>query len=292
MVVKISNPKAIKIAGEVAKWLAEKKVDVFGEEALVGKVGNIKPTPNEKLASKIGALLVLGGDGTMLLGARLVEGKRIPILGVNLGSLGFLTSIDSSEVYGVLENLISGDCEFEERMTLSVEVTRGGKKIFERTVLNDAVIKGTIARLVKLEMRINSEYVTTYRADGLIVATPTGSTAYALSASGPIIYPTIHSIILVPICPFTLTNRPVVVPDWMQVEVGLVEGQKGVELTVDGQFDLPLEDWDHISIKRGMTNVYLVTCESRSYFDILRERLMWEVPGEVNDGGGKKTDRF
>ena len=294
MVVKISNPKAVKIAGEIAAWLTGKGVECYGEETLATVVDNIKSIDHDELGSKIDAMLVLGGDGTMLLGARLLDGRRIPILGVNLGSLGFLTSIDAPEVYGVLEKMLSGecDCDYEERMTLLVEVTRGGKKVFERTVLNDAVIKGTVARLVKLETRINKEYVTTYRADGLIVATPTGSTAYALSASGPILYPTIHSIILVPICPFTLTNRPVVVPDWMHIEVGLVAGQTGVELTVDGQFDFPLKDWDHIDIKRGETNVYLVTCEGRSYFDILRERLMWEVPGEQGSGQGKRTDRF
>jgi NAD+ kinase len=221
---------------------------------------------------------VLGGDGTMLLAARIVDGRKIPILGVNLGSLGFLTSISVDEIYKVLEKMLKDECpELEERMMLSVDVMRGGEKVASYKVFNDAVIKGTIARLVKLETRINREYVTTYRADGLIIATPSGSTAYSLSAAGPILYPTIHSIIVVPICPFNLTNRPVVIPDWMNVEVGLGEEQSRVELTIDGQIDIPLFGGDRVDIKRAETNVYLVKCEARSYFAILRERLMWEV---------------
>lgn len=278
IVAKLSNPRAVEVSEGVAKWLAEKGVEVYGEKELSERVKLVETVSREDLPDKIDTLIVLGGDGTMLYAARIIGGKKIPILGVNLGSLGFLTSNTVDEVYKVLEMMMKDErVPIEERMMLSVDVVRGGEKVASYTVLNDAVIKGTIARLVELEIRINEEYVTTYRADGLIVATPTGSTAYSLSAAGPILYPTIHSIIVAPICPFNLTNRPVVLPDWMKVEVGLTQEHARVELTLDGQIDIPLFGGDRVEIKRAETNVYLVKCEPRSYFDILRERLMWEV---------------
>ncbi len=278
IVAKLSNPRAVEVSEGVAKWLAEKGVEVYGEKELSERVKLVETVSREDLPDKIDTLIVLGGDGTMLYAARIIGGKKIPILGVNLGSLGFLTSNTVDEVYKVLEMMMKDErVPTEERMMLSVDVVRGGEKVASYTVLNDAVIKGTIARLVDLEIRINEEYVTTYRADGLIVATPTGSTAYSLSAAGPILYPTIHSVIVAPICPFNLTNRPVVLPDWMKVEVGLTQEHARVELTLDGQIDIPLFGGDRVEIKRAETNVYLVKCEPRSYFDILRERLMWEV---------------
>ncbi|OGP32280.1 MAG: hypothetical protein A2X87_05680 [Deltaproteobacteria bacterium GWC2_42_51] len=218
---------------------------------------------------------MLGGDGTMLSVARTVGEKKIPILGINLGGLGFLTAIKINEIYPVLEKVIKDDFETEERMMLSVQIHKDGKKTSTYSVLNDVVIKGTLARLINLEARINKEYVTTYRADGLIISTPTGSTAYSLSAGGPILYPTIHSIIVAPICPFTLTNRPVVIPDWMTVEVLIKPGQRDVLLTLDGQVDVQLGGGDIIEVKRSDACLYLVKCPGKSYFDILRERLMW-----------------
>ncbi|MBI2399719.1 MAG: NAD(+)/NADH kinase, partial [Deltaproteobacteria bacterium] len=162
-------------------------------------------------------------------------------------------------------------------MLLHVEHTREDEVLCSHRVLNDAVIKGDNARLVRLETRINKEYVNTYRADGLIIATPTGSTAYSLSANGPILYPTIHSIIVAPICPFNLTNRPVVIPDWMTVDVTVSPDQHAVELILDGQVDMPLESGDVIKIRRAEESAYLIKYQGKSYFDILRERLMWEV---------------
>jgi NAD+ kinase len=277
IVVKLTNPMAIEASGKVAKWLTERGIEVYGDKELSSSVKLVKAVSQEDLPGLIDTLLVLGGDGTMLSAARIIGGRKIPILGVNLGSLGFLTSITVDEVFNVLEKMLKDECELEERMMLSVVVDRGGQTVASYKVFNDAVIKGTIARLVELETRINREYVTTYRADGLIVATPTGSTAYSLSAAGPILYPTIHSIIIVPICPFNLTNRPVVIPDWMMIEVCLTQEHARVELTIDGQIDIPLFGGDRLEIKRAETNVYLVKCEPRSYFEILRERLMWEV---------------
>lgn len=277
LVVKVSNPDAITLADKIADWVTAQGGKVFTDEVLALMVKNATATRLKDLPASIDVMIVLGGDGTMIHAARLINGKRIPILGVNLGSLGFLTAITVAEVFPILEKIMKDDYTVEERMLLSVEHTRYDEVLSAHKVLNDAVIKGDNARLVRLETRINKEYVNTYRADGLIIATPTGSTAYSLSANGPILYPTIHSIIVAPICPFNLTNRPVVIPDWMTVDVTVSPEQHGLELILDGQVDLPLESGDVIKIRRADESAYLIKYQGKSYFDILRERLMWEV---------------
>lgn len=277
LVVKVSNPDAIALADKIADWVAERGGTVYTDEVLSLMVKNAVSTRLKDLPGTVDIMVVLGGDGTMIHAARLIDGRRVPILGVNLGSLGFLTALTVSEVFPLLEKVMRDDCAIEERMLLKVEHTRDGDVLSSHKVLNDAVIKGQNARLLRLETRINMEYVNTYRADGLIIATPTGSTAYSLSANGPILYPTIHSIIVAPICPFNLTNRPVVIPDWMTVDITVSPEQHGVELILDGQVDMPLESGDVIKIKRAEESAYLVKYQGKSYFDILRERLMWEV---------------
>ncbi len=277
MVVKTGNPDAVKLGSEIAGWFKEKGGVVYVDPALSGLITPAEEVRPEELKDLMDVMVVLGGDGTMLYAARLIDGKRIPILGVNMGGLGFLTAVTVDEAPSLLERIIKDDCTTEERMMLSVEVERDGEVVASHKVLNDAVIKGTVARLIRMETRINKEYVTTYRADGLIVATPTGSTAYSLSAAGPILYPTIHSIIVAPICPFNLTNRPVVIPDWMTVEVALCPEQTNIVLILDGQVDVGIKCGDNITIKRADESVYLIQYEGKSYFDILRERLMWEV---------------
>ncbi|MCL4872939.1 NAD(+)/NADH kinase [bacterium] len=277
LIVKVSNPEAIKLADRVADWAVERGGKVFTDEGLALMIKNAVAVPVKDLPTSVDLMVVLGGDGTMLHAARLIDGRKVPILGVNMGSLGFLTAITDKEVFPVLERIEREDFILEERMLLSVEHARGEKVLSTHKVLNDAVIKGESARLVRLETRINREYVNTYRADGLIVATPTGSTAYSLSANGPILYPTIHSIIVAPICPFNLTNRPVVIPDWMTVDVTVSPEQSNIELILDGQVNLPLESGDMVNIRRAGESVYLVRYDGKSYFEILRERLMWEV---------------
>ncbi|MFQ5441388.1 MAG: NAD(+)/NADH kinase [Thermodesulfobacteriota bacterium] len=280
MVVKVSNPDAIKFGCELARWIDEKGGAVFVDPELAPGITPSKAVSREEFLVSIDVLLVLGGDGTIISTARLVADKKIPILGINLGGLGFLTAVTVDEAHRLIEKILNGDFTVEERMMLYVEHKRDGRVIARYRVMNDAVIKGTAVRLVRVETRINSEYVTTYRADGLIVATPTGSTAYSLSAAGPILYPTIHSIIVVPICPFNLTNRPVVIPDWMTVDVSVCPEQTGISLVLDGQVDVSLSCGDVVTMKKADTCVYLVKYEGKSYFDILRERLMWEVKVE------------
>ncbi len=277
LIVKVSNPEAIRLADRIADWLVERGGKVFTDEGLALMLKGAAAVPVKDLPTSVDLMVVLGGDGTMLHAARLIGGRKVPILGVNMGSLGFLTAITVKEVFPVLERIERDDFILEERMLLSVEHARDERVLSTHKVLNDAVIKGESARLVRLETRINREYVNTYRADGLIVATPTGSTAYSLSANGPILYPTIHSIIVAPICPFNLTNRPVVIPDWMTVDVAVSPEQSNIELILDGQVDLPLESGDMVRIRRAGESVYLVRYDGKSYFEILRERLMWEV---------------
>ena len=277
LIIKASNPEAVRLASDIAGWVSERGSSAYADAGIAGRVNRAVSVPIEEFPDAIDVLIVLGGDGTMIHAARLLDGRKVPILGVNMGSLGFLTSITVKEVFQILERIMKGDFAIEERMMLSVVHTRDGETISKFKGLNDAVIKGDNARLIRLETRINEEYVNTYRADGLIVASPTGSTAYSLSANGPILYPTIHSIIVAPICPFNLTNRPVVIPDWMTVDVTVAPDQSNVELILDGQVDVPLLTGDTVKIKRAETSVYLIKYEGKSYFDILRERLMWEV---------------
>jgi NAD+ kinase len=277
IVAKSGSAQAAAMANRLSVWLSERGAAVYADAGIKGLSAPALPIAPDELPGLVDAVVVLGGDGTMLSAARLMGGRKVPILGVNLGGLGFLTAATVKEMYPLLERLLKDEAGIEERMALSVELKRADGSVSRYSVLNDVVIRGGSSRLVRVETRINREYVTTYRADGLIVATPTGSTAYSLSAAGPILYPTIHSIIVAPICPFNLTNRPVVIPDWMTVEVKASPGQSNILLVLDGQVDVPIECADVVVITRADFSVYLVKNEAKSYFDILRERLMWEV---------------
>lgn len=278
LMVKSSSAEAIGFGCEVAAWVKGKGAEVFITPDLADRIPTATPLSGGGLLEAIEAMIVLGGDGTMLAAVRLIDGGKVPIVGVNLGGLGFLTAISMKEAYPLLERVLNDDYAVEERMMLAVDLERNGKINSRHKVLNDVVVKAASARLARMETRINKEYITTYRADGLIIATPTGSTAYSLSAAGPILYPTIHSIIIAPICPFNLTNRPVVIPDWMTVDVTIVHGSSDVQLVLDGQVDLPLSTGDKIMVRRSDESVYLIKNEGKGYFDILRERLSWE-PG-------------
>ncbi|MCL4503965.1 MAG: NAD(+)/NADH kinase [Deltaproteobacteria bacterium] len=229
------------------------------------------------LPSGTDLIVVMGGDGTILSVARHYGRLGLPILGVNLGGLGFLTEISRDELYPTLEEyILPGKFEVEERMILAVSLIRGGETIWQENVLNDAVInKGALARIAEMATWIDNEHLTTYRADGLIVSTPTGSTAYTLSAGGPIAYPTLRHIILLPICPHTLSNRPIILPGCVTVAVTLDEKVQDVYLTLDGQVGQELKPLDRLEVRCGDYNVKLVKSPRRSYFEILRTKLGW-----------------
>jgi NAD+ kinase len=222
-------------------------------------------------------IVVLGGDGTILSVARHYGRLGLPILGVNMGGLGFLTEMSLEDLYPCLEEyVLPGKFEVDERMILSVSLIRGGETVCRENVLNDAVInKGALARIAELTTWIDGEYLTTYRADGLIVSTSTGSTAYTMSAGGPIAYPTLGTIILLPICPHTLSNRPLILPETVTVAVTLDEKVQDLYLTLDGQVGRALEPQDRLEVRSGAYHVKLVKHPRRSHFEILRTKLGW-----------------
>ena len=216
-------------------------------------------------------LLVLGGDGTLLAAAR-----GIPILPINLGSLGFLTSFTLEELYPALEETLAGRAETSERVMLTASLIRRGQVIESKNVLNEAVInKGALARMIEVELSIDGDFVCRYRADGLIVATPTGSTAYSLSAGGPIVHPAVESIILTPICPHTLTDRPLVVGDCCTVQMRLRGAAESVYLTLDGQKGILMQSEDCVAIVRAKQRLKLIQPHRKSYYEILRSKLKW-----------------
>jgi len=282
IIAKRNKPEATNIIYHLVDWLRQKKIEVYIENEMAQLLGphalepNVNTVEREAFPSHAEMILVLGGDGTLLSVARLVGDHKVPILGVNLGGLGFLTEIALEELYRVLERVIQGDFTTDERVVLSASVIRKGKGVAEFPVLNDAVInKGALARIIDMETTINGEYVTTFKSDGLIISTPTGSTAYNLSAGGPIVYPSLHCIILTPICPHTLTNRPIVVPDEVEIRATLKTRQQEVMLTLDGQQGFPLEVEDVVEVKKAAVGILLIKSPYRHYFEVLREKLKW-----------------
>ncbi len=282
VIAKRNKPEVGHIARHLVEWLRPRKAEIFVEEDL-GKLLNLplsspylNAVKREEMPVKAEMIVVLGGDGTLLSVARLAWSHDIPILGVNLGGLGFLTEISLDELYRVLEKVMDGDFETDERDVLRASVIRKGEKLAEYAVLNDAVInKGALARIIDIEVTINGEYLTTFRSDGLIISTPTGSTAYNLSAGGPIVYPSLHCLVITPICSHTLANRPIVIPDDVEVRVLLEAKQQEVFLTLDGQQGFPLEFEDLVEVKKAPGRLLLIRSPYRHYFELLREKLKW-----------------
>jgi NAD+ kinase len=256
-------------------WLRQKNCEAY-VDIETASILNIEGFSRSEIPSLVDIIVVLGGDGTMLSVCRLVGDKGIPILGVNIGGLGFLTEVQKDELYEFFENVLAGECPLEERIMLTTYVHRNNERIAEYIVMNDVVVnKGALARIIDLETYINHAYVTTFKADGLIVSTPTGSTAYALSAGGPILYPTLSSIVLAPICPHTLTNRPIVLPDDVIIEIILRSQTEDVFLTLDGQVGFPLKLNDIVEVRKSPFKTKLLTPCKKDYFQILRTKLKW-----------------
>ena len=282
IIAKKNKPEAVTITRNLVDWLRGKKVEIFIEDEMAHLLdpGTTRPSwspiKREDFPNLVEMIIVLGGDGTILSVARLVGDHRVPILGVNLGGLGFLTEITLEELFRVLERVVQGDFVTDERVVLSAAVIREGEKTAEFTVLNDAVInKGALARIIDIETTINGEYLTTFKSDGLIISTPTGSTAYNLSAGGPIVYPSLHCIVITPICPHTLTNRPIMVPDDVEIRAILKTKQEEVILTLDGQQGFPLEVEDVVEVRKAGGRILLIKSPYRHYFEVLREKLKW-----------------
>jgi len=274
---KHSHEPARKEARKLEDWLKGRGVKVYSEEmSPKGRMNEISED-SSMLHDNIKALIVLGGDGTMLGAARKVGRHGVPILGVNLGGLGFLTGIPLNRLYPCIEMMLDGHLLFEERLMLETKVEREGNIICEFPTLNDVVInKGALARIIDLDVFISNEFLTTFRADGLIISTPTGSTGYNLAAGGPILYPTLSNVILTPICPFTLTNRPLILPDSALISIMMgQESEEKVSLTFDGQVGFDLSHGDRILIYKSESRIKLFKSPHQTYFEILRTKMMW-----------------
>ncbi len=273
---KRNHPAAIKVAGELTAWLQERGIEVFLEKPLAEAMGAGPGHPSSSLPAMVELIIVLGGDGTLISVARQVGSLRIPILGVNLGSLGFLTEVTLDELYPAVERVLQGKYTVSERMMLKAVIRRGGQEIGQYRVLNDVVInKGALARIIDMEAWVDDTYLTTFKADGLIIATPTGSTAYNLAAGGPIIYPGLHCLVISPICPHMLTNRPIIVADEAVIRVEVKFQDEDVVFTADGQVGMPLKGGDVVEVRRSKSLTRLIKSPSKDYFKVLRAKLRW-----------------
>ncbi len=276
----ISKPKK-KEVGEIVQpllqWLRERDVEVFMDR----ETGSILETAEHCLSrnempGQVDLLVVLGGDGTLLATARALNRKPVPILAVNLGGLGFLTVITREEIYATLEMVLGGDFRTERRVQIEGELIRADEAIASFLALNDVVLnKGAIARILDFELRIDGEFVSTYKSDGLIVSTPTGSTAYSLAAGGPIMIPSVGAFIITPICAHTLTNRPLVLPDTVNIEVVVKSQREAAYLTVDGQVGIAAYSEDLVRLRKACSFVELVQPPRLSYFQVLQQKLKW-----------------
>jgi NAD+ kinase len=265
------------IVPKLLEWMYQRGVTktLLDSETALAMNQVEKGLTRHEIAQRADLLLVLGGDGTLLAAAREAAPHGIPILPINLGGLGFLTSVTLEELYPGLEQTLEGCAPVSERVMLLAERVTDGTSLTQR-VLNEAVVhKGTLARMIEVELFIDGGFVCRYRADGLIVATPTGSTAYSMSAGGPIVHPAVESILITPICPHSLNDRPVVVPDVSKIEVCVEENADSVFLSMDGQTGVPLQPGDRVKITRAKERLKLIHPPSKSYFEILRSKLKW-----------------
>jgi NAD+ kinase len=282
LVINYEKEKAQEITNWIVDWLSFKKIKVYVEgDKDKGIRRKDFSCTNEKFFNSVDLIISLGGDGTLLRAAKIAATDGIPIFGVNLGGLGFLTQIGSDNLEIFLEKIYQGKCFLDERMMLDGIVKRKEKEIKKFTALNDIVIgKGAFARLISLATYINDDYVITYSADGLVISTSTGSTAYSLSAGGPIVNPKINSMILTPICPHTLSARPLIIGENDQVRITLELSEEEVMVTIDGQEGFTLEPKDEVIVKKSIYKTRLIAFKEKSFYAILREKLRWS--GQVN----------
>lgn len=282
IVLKPHQPQALKTICDLTLWLGQRGIELAGgpeieRERIQHETGcAVKEVESDRLAATVDLVLVLGGDGTMIGTARLIGDAEVPVLGVNYGGLGYLTEFRIEELYDALEMILAGNYRLDKRVMLTVELHSSEGDVIRTSVLNDVVInKSALARIIEIEAYLNKQYVSSFRADGLIVSTPTGSTAYNLSAGGPIIFPSMNAVVITPICPFTLSNRPLVAPDDAVIELLMKTEQEDVVLTLDGQVGHPLKVGDRVVIRKSRTTFNLIQPSNRNYFDVLRDKLRW-----------------
>jgi NAD+ kinase len=277
VVAKTDRADAREVVERLLAWCVEHGLQPVLEKETAGLCPDTQAATARKpdLPAQVDLLLVLGGDGTLLSMARLVGDLGVPILGVNLGGLGFLTALTKDELFPALEAFLAGGLVIEERVMLAAQVWRHGERLSEYVALNDVVItKSAMSRIINLAVSVDGHFATAYRADGLIISTPTGSTAYCLSAGGPIVFPTMPAVVLTPICSHTLTNRPIVLPADQRVEVTL-QSDQDVMLTLDGQVGFALKEADVVAIHQATARIQLLRFPQKDFFSVLRTKLKW-----------------
>jgi NAD+ kinase len=270
------KPEALQVGIDLFAWCRAHDLELLANGELAQQIGCRRLAEHDGcLSETIDLLVVLGGDGTMLGAARFIGDQPIPVLGVNFGWLGYLTEFTLAELFPTLELLRTGAYHLDHRMMIEVGLFRAGERVASYTALNEAAINGAPARITKFDCHIDGLMVTTFRADGMILATATGSTAYSLSAGGPIVHPAVAAILLTPICPHMLTNRPVVVPAESQIELLFPGGKDQLLMTIDGQLVVDLQPEDRVRIARSSRTFRLVSPTNRNYFQVLRTKLQW-----------------
>jgi NAD+ kinase len=277
IVAKTDRQEARTVVPQLLEWCLAHGLQPLCDKETAGLCPDtpVQTARKPELPGLADLLLVLGGDGTLLAMARLVGDLGVPILGVNLGGLGFLTALTVDELFPALEAYLESGLVIEERMMLAATVSRQGERLSEYVALNDIVItKSAMSRIIRLEVAVDEQFATGYRADGLIISTPTGSTAYCLSAGGPIVFPTMDAMVLTPICSHTLTNRPIVLPASQRIEVTLLTDQD-VMLTADGQVGFALRQWDSVEVRRATARTRLLRFPQKHFFSVLRTKLKW-----------------
>ncbi len=275
-----SKPKKNEVAEIVPpliEWLAERGIEVSIDKETAATLGlSGESVSRNEMPSHADLIIVLGGDGTLLATARALNRQPVPLLAVNLGGLGFLTVIAREELYVTLERVLAGEIETDRRTQIEAQIVRQGEVIASYLALNDIVLnKGAIARVLDFEAWVDGQFVSNYKADGLIVSTPTGSTAYSLAAGGPVVMPAVGSFIVTPICAHTLTNRPIVLPDTAVIEIAVKSQRESVYLTVDGQVGIAVRSDDLARIQKAASFVELIKSPQKSYYEILRQKLKW-----------------
>jgi NAD+ kinase len=277
LIAKPDAAEAQRVVRTLIDWLTARRLSVVLEKdtAALAPAAPVAAAHKSELPGQVDALIVLGGDGTLLSVARAVGDLGVPMLGVNLGGLGFLTATTLDEMLPALEALVAGDMAVEERMVLGARLVRAGHVTGEYIALNDVVItKSAMSRIIDLAVSVDGRHATAYRADGLIISTPTGSTAYNLSAGGPILFPTMDAVVLTPIAPHTLSNRPIVLPGAQRIDVTLRVDQE-VMLTMDGQVGVPLRERDVVEVQKARARIRLMRFETKDFFSVLRTKLKW-----------------
>ena len=276
IIANVTKESAVEYTCRLLDWLLQKGLEVLLDEEIAEKIDSTRGVDRMKLAAAVDLVVVFGGDGTPLLASRSLKGHDVPIVGINLGGFGFMTVVNLNEIFSAMELILDGAYTTTKRMMLDVLLETGAGITREYSVLNDIVItRGNLSGMINLETFVNDRYLTTFKADGLIISTPTGSTAYSLSAGGPIVLPDLKSIIINPICPHTLTNRPIMLPPDSNVRVVLWTNDESAAATLDGQIYEIIKPGDAIHVRKSRYYINLIDSPHRDYLEILRTKLGW-----------------